>query len=139
PDSIYNRQPTNRMGVVWVLRSELIKAKDPAAKDGAALRAALDGSRPVVCVSRLDTDILSALRLKQEFPMSLTVAGGHEAYQVKDALSAAKVPVLLAPLSTTPGNGPEGSETVLNNAGALHAAGVTLALTGRHLPDPAPL
>jgi imidazolonepropionase-like amidohydrolase len=135
--SIYVRQPTNRMGVVWMLRSELIKAKDPAAKEGAALRAALDGKRPVTCVSRLDSDVLSALRLKQEFPMSLTVAGGHEAYKCKDALAAAKVAVLLAPLSTTPGNGPEGSETVLNNAGALHAAGVPFALTGGHLLDQA--
>jgi len=135
PDSIYNRQPTNRMGVIWMLRNELIHARD--AKDATTLRSALDGKRPVVCVSRLDADILSALRLKQEFPMSLAIAGGHEAYKVKDSLAAAKVPVLLAPLSTTAGNGPESSETVLNNAGALHEAGVTFALTGGHLLDQA--
>ncbi len=133
PDSIYNRQPTNRMGVVWMLRSELARAKQSADKESAHVREALDGKRPVVCVSRLDADLLAALRLRQEYPMRLTIAGGQEAYKLKAELAAAKVPVLLGPLSTTPGNGPEQTETVLNAAGELQAAGVTFALTGGRL------
>src|SRR5262245_52362331 len=57
PDSIYNRQPTNRMGVVWLLRSQLARAKASDAKELAVVREALAGKRPVVCVSRADADI----------------------------------------------------------------------------------
>src|SRR5439155_17889428 len=56
-----------------------------------------------------------------------------EAYKLKSELAAAKVPVLLGPLSTIPGTGPEQTETVLNAAGELHAAGVNFALTGGRL------
>jgi imidazolonepropionase-like amidohydrolase len=138
PDSIYNRQPTNRMGVVWMLRSEFGRARQSAGKDAAALRDALDGKRTVVCVSRIDSDILSALRLRQEYPVQLTLAGAQEAYKVKGELAAAKVPVLLSPLPTTAaGTGPEGSETVWNQPGVLHAASIPFALTGDHLLEQA--
>src|SRR5205814_4720108 len=92
PDSIYNRQPTNRMGVVWMLRSEFAKASveasarrgssetQPRRADASTLAIdvlcdALAEKRPVVCVSRLDADLIAALRLRQEYPMRLTLAG----------------------------------------------------------------
>lgn len=137
PDSIYTRQPTNRMGVVWILRSEFGRARDSGNPATAELRAALDGQRPVVCVSRVDSDIVAALRLKQEFPFNLTIAGGQEAYRLKSELAAAKVPVLLAPVNTASVIGPEGAETVLNPAGLLTEAGVAFALTGGKLLDQA--
>jgi imidazolonepropionase-like amidohydrolase len=137
PDSIYNRQPTNRMGVVWMLRSEFGRAKQSEAKDTAVIRDALAGRRPVVCVSRIDSDILSALRLKQEYPCEMVLAGGQEAYKVKAELAAAKVPVLLGPLPSTAAAGPESSEVVWNQPGVLHAAGVPFALTGGRLLEQA--
>ena len=136
PDSIYNRQPTNRMGVVWILREEFARAK---AEPDSVLGKALASKLPVVCVSRTDVDIGAALRLKREYPMVLTLAGGHEAYKLKAELAAAKVPVLLAPLTSTPGTGPEGTETVLNLAGTLHNADVAVALTGGKLLEQARL
>jgi imidazolonepropionase-like amidohydrolase len=134
PDSIYARQPTNRMGVIWILRSEFGRSKSG---DPGAIREALDAKRPVLCVSRLDCDIQSALRLRQDYPMNLTIAGGQEAYKVKAELAAAKVPVLLGKSSTTMGTGPEQSETIFNNAGVLHEAGVPFALTGGQLLEQA--
>ena len=59
----------------------------------------------------------------------------HEAYRVKAELAAAKVPMLLGPLTTTAPVGMEGTETVLNLAGTLHESGVPIALTGGHLLD----
>lgn len=135
PDTLYTRQPTNRMGVMWILRSEFGRAKVGAHQS--ALREALDGTRPVVCTSRIDSDLLTALRLKQEYPMNLAIAGGHEAYKIKDVLSAGKVPVLLGRLTTSTGAGPEGSEVAFSIAGQLHGAGVTFALTGGQLLDQA--
>ncbi len=138
PDSIYNRQPTNRMGVVWILRQEFGRAKAANGNAKGALAEALAGKRPVICVSRADVDIAAALRLRHEYPMSLTLAGGHEAYKLRSELADAKVPVLLGPLnSTTSGSGPEQTELVLNLAGALHEAGVPIALTGGRLLDQA--
>lgn len=134
PDSIYNRQPTNRMGVNWILRNEFSHAKKGESN---AIRDAVDGRRPVLCVSRLDCDIQSALRLRNDYPMNLTVVGGHEAYKVRAQLAQAKIPVLLSRLATTGGSGPEQSEVVLNNAGMLHDAGVVFALTGGQLLDQA--
>ena len=136
PDSIYNRQPTNRMGVVWILRYEFGQAK-VSANEKSALRVALAGKRPVVCVSRSDSDIVAALRLRQEYPMALSIAGGHEAYKVRAQLVAGKTPVLLAPLTSNAGTGPEQTETILNLAGTLHEAGVPLALTGGKLLEQA--
>jgi imidazolonepropionase-like amidohydrolase len=137
PDSIYNRQPTNRMGVVWILRQEFGRAN--ASSANGVLRDAVAGKRPVVCVSRADADIVAALRLQAEYPMRLTIAGGQEAYKLRAELAAAKVPVLLAPLSSGGGTGPEGTELVLNLAGTLHEAGIPIALTGGKLLDQARL
>jgi imidazolonepropionase-like amidohydrolase len=139
PDSIYARQPTNRMGVIWILRSEFGRAKASVGPDLAPIREALAGKRPVVCVSRIDYDILAALRLRQDYSLPLTVAGGQEAYKLRDALAAAKTPVLLGKQSTTAGNGAEGSETIYNTAGLLHESGVPFALTGGQLLDQARL
>jgi imidazolonepropionase-like amidohydrolase len=139
PDSIYNRQPTNRMGVVWILRQEFGRAKVAPSKSNALLGEALAQKRPVLCVSRTDVDINAALRLRDEYPLSLTIAGGHEAYKLKAELAAAKVPVLLAPLTTSAGAGPEQTETILNLAGTLHAAGIPVALTGGKLLEQARL
>jgi imidazolonepropionase-like amidohydrolase len=137
PDSIYARQPTNRMGVIWILRSEFGRAKAATAAQTEPIREALAAKRPVICVSRVDNDILSALRLKQDYPMALTIAGGQESYKVRDALATAKVPVLLGRQSTTAGIGAELSETIFNTAGLLHEFGVPFALTGGQLLDQA--
>jgi imidazolonepropionase-like amidohydrolase len=139
PDTLYNRQPTNRMGIVWMLRSELSRARSSSAKEHAVLREALSEKRPVICVSRSDSDLAAALRLRQEFPLPMTLAGGQEAHKTRAELAAAKVPILLGPLSTTGGAGTEGTETILNLAGTLHEAGVPFALTGGDLLDQARL
>jgi len=133
PDSIYNRQPTNRMGVVWILRYEFGHAKELPDKSNPLLVEALAHKRPVVCVSRSDSDIEAALRLLKDHPMSMTLAGGHEAYRLRNELAAAKVPVMLGQISSSAGNGPEGTETILNLAGTLNEAGIPIALTGGKL------
>ncbi len=139
PDSIYNRQPTNRMGVVWILRYEFGRAKSSAEGAIPVLKDALDGKRQVVCVSRSDSDLMAALRLRQEYPMPMIIAGGQEAYKIKAELVAAKVPLMLGPISSAAGNGPEGTELILNLAGEMHEAGVQFALTGGKLLDQARL
>ena len=65
--------------------------------------------------------------------MVMTIAGGHEAYKLRTELAAAKVPVILAPLTTSSALvGPESSDVIWNQPGLLHKAGIPFALSGGH-------
>jgi imidazolonepropionase-like amidohydrolase len=138
PDSIYLRQPTNRMGVVWMLRSTFDKAAQKKPSELAVVCEALAGKRRIYAVSRTDFDMESLLRLAKEFKFTPTIIGGQEAYKIRDDLAAAKVPLILGPLSTSSaGSGPESTETIWNLPGALHKSGVTFCLSGNQLLDQA--
>src|SRR5262249_52846699 len=94
--------------------------------------------RRTFAVSRTDNDILSLLRLAKEFKFTPTVVGGHEAYKVSEELAAAKVPVILGPLTTSPSlTGPESTDAVWNQPALLHKAGIPFALSGGHLLEQA--
>ncbi|QDV34540.1 amidohydrolase family protein [Tautonia plasticadhaerens] len=148
PDSIYVRQPTNRMGVVGLLRESFARAArgvdpDPDVtlpSDGdpyEPLREAMAGGRPVLAISRTDYDILTVLRLAGEFGYAPTILGGHEAYKVADVLASARVPVVLGALRVNGPYGPERTELAWNVAGILHEAGVPVALSGGDLLEQA--
>jgi imidazolonepropionase-like amidohydrolase len=138
PDSIYNRQPTNRMGVVWILRATFHKAGERKSPELAVVREALAGQRRIYAVSRNDFDMLSLLRLGREFKFTPTVIGAQEAYKIKDELVAAKVPLILGLVTTdSSGNGLEATEVIWNQPGLLHKAGLTFALSGGHLLEQA--
>jgi imidazolonepropionase-like amidohydrolase len=138
PDSIYTRQPTNRMGVVWLLRNTFDRAARQHAPELAVVGEALAGKRRIYAVSRTDHDLLTLLRVAQEFRFTPTVIGGQEAYKIRPKLAAAKVPVILSPLTTSAAIvGPEESEVVWNQPGLLHKAGIPFALSGGHLLDQA--
>jgi imidazolonepropionase-like amidohydrolase len=138
PDSIYVRQPTNRMGVVWLLRNTFDKAGREKTPELAVVREALAGRRRTFAVSRTDNDLVSLLRLAKEFKFTPTVVGGHEAYKLREELAAAKVPVILGPLTTSPSvTGPESSDAIWNGPALLHKAGVPFALSGGQLLEQA--
>jgi imidazolonepropionase-like amidohydrolase len=138
PDSIYVRQPTNRMGVVWILRTTFDKANRDKSPELAVIREALAGQRRIYAASRTEHDMLALLRVAKEFKFTPTVLGGHEAYKIQAELAVAKVPVILAPLTTSPSVvGPESSEVIWNQPGLLHKAGVPFALSGGRLLEQA--
>jgi len=138
PDSIYARQPTNRMGVVWILRATFDKAGHDKSPDLAVVREALAGQRRLYAVSRTEHDLLALLRVAREFRLAPTLVGGHEAYKIRAELASAKVPVILAPLTTSSSLvGPETSDVIWNQPGLLHKAGVAFALSGSQLLEQA--
>ena len=98
----------------------------PAA-DLAALQPVLAGSLPVVMIAENHTDIEAALRLATDFRLRLIIGGGAEAWMVADKLAAAKVPVILAPLTNIPSYEQLGAR--YGNAARLAAAGVRVAFT----------
>lgn len=132
PDSIYIRQPTNRMGVVWMLRATF-HASQTGKNESAVLKAALSGDLPVFAVSRTQYDIQSLFTLADEFSFLPIVIGGQESWQLTDELAERKIPVVLQP--TTPGSsrGTERTRVSVDMATKLNSAGVPFCLSGGDL------
>lgn len=143
PDSIYVRQPTNRMGVVWIVRSTLhrlqqgqpLTAIDPATES--ILKRCLDGGLSVASVSRTDFDIRSALELGEQFGFEPTIYGGDEVYRMVDEFKASKATLVYTALTVDASSfglrGNEGTELRWNIPGQLHSAGIPFCLGGRDL------
>ncbi len=143
PDSIYVRQPTNRMGVVWIIRQSLHQAKlgieskaiDP--KTTAILKGIVDGSRPVLSVSRTDYDIRAALDLGNDYGFLPTIYGGDEVYRMIDEFKERKAELVFTALTANSAGrslrGQEGTQLRWNVPGKLHAAGITFCLAGDNL------
>ena len=92
-----------------------------------ALLPALDGTMPVLARAHRVDDILTAVRLADEFHLKLILSHGTEAYKVADLLAARKIPVLVGPITTQP----ERIETqgaIYDNAARLRRAGVEIAI-----------
>lgn len=86
------------------------------------------GMKTVFNVDRA-SDILEVLRFAESYELNPVISGGAEAWMVAKQLAIANVPVLLNPLSNLPRNFDTlGSR--LDNAAILHAAGVTIAISG---------
>ncbi len=134
PDSIYVRQPTNRMGVMWLLRNNLNKAKrdngDPSLNH---VREVLASQRMMFMVSRKAHDLSSVMTLMDEFNFSPILVGAHEAHLIADTLAERNLPVVLGASTTGSMRGPEDSKLCWNQAGVLSAAGVDISISGENL------
>ena len=131
PDSIYVRQPTNRMGVVWILRNSLSKVKQ-GKMDSPPIAEALDGKRPFFIVSRVAHDLSTAATLAEEFDFQPILVGGQEAYKITDLITDRNYPVILGGTTTGSMFGPEQTELCWNQAGILDKAGVTFCISGQN-------
>lgn len=102
------KSPGTRSKQIALLRGALIKAQNasnakpkkddtPAKRDlmVEAMRDVLDGKVPLMVTAWKAQDILSALRLKDEFGIELVIDGAADAYLVIDQLREAGVPVIL--------------------------------------------
>lgn len=145
PDSIYVRQPTNRMGVVWIIRSTLhqvmnggkISGADPKSKE--ILSSIVQGKTPVLSVSRADFDIRSALELGELYNFLPTIYGGDEVYRMMDEFKASKAKLVYTALTTSGVSlrGREGTDLRWNVPGKLNGAGVEFCLGGDNLLEQA--
>src|SRR5690606_20901965 len=117
-------------------------ARNKAAYDRAALRdlslsradlealiPVANGSMPLIVSVNRASDIQQVLRLAREEGVKVILDGAAEGWLVADEISAAKVPVLLHPITNLPGNF-EMRAARMQNAAALNAAGVVIALKG---------
>lgn len=135
------KSPGTRAKQMAMLRSLLLKAraqddagkgnkeKDPADAselDMQAMRAVLARQMPLMVTAWKAQDIMSALRLKQEFNIDLILDGAAESYLLLEAIKQADVPVILhPPMARQHGELENASFTT---AAQLHQAGIRFAL-----------
>jgi len=92
-----------------------------------ALSPVLKGEVPSIFRAQRMDDILTALRLAEEFQLRLVVSHAAEAYKVADLLDAKKIPVILGPVTTQPDR-IETLGAIYENAARLEEAGVKIAI-----------
>ena len=108
------KSPGNRSKAIAMLRAELVKAKIyrdngvAASKDDEkdapdrdlrmeALAAVLAGDTPLLITVHRHNDIMSALRIADEFGINIVLDGASESYLLIDEIKAAGVAVILHP------------------------------------------
>lgn len=94
-----------------------------------ALIPVANGSMPLIVTVHRAADIQQVLRLAREEGVKIILDGAEEGWLVAGQIAAANVPVLLNPISNLPGNF-EMRAARMQNAAALDAAGVTIAIKG---------
>lgn len=149
--SMYARRPNSRMGLVWVFRKAFYDASrrgrgleaygsDTAGPEaGAVLRQVLDGKVPLRIQARIQQDILTALRLADEFELSFTLEEATEAYLCLDELKNGSVPVIFGPIYERPGGirlrSGEGRRSMYYTFRALIEAGIETALSAQEFRE----
>ena len=94
-----------------------------------ALIPVVEGRMPLIVSVHRASDILQVLRLAQEERLDIILDGAEEGWLVAPQIAAADVPVLLNPISNLPGD-LETRAARMENAAALNAAGVLIAIKG---------
>lgn len=94
-----------------------------------ALIPVADGSMPLIVTVNRASDIQQVLRLAREEGVKVILDNAAEAWLVADEIAAAKVPVLLNPITNLPSNF-EMRAARMQNAAVLNAAGVVIAIKG---------
>jgi imidazolonepropionase-like amidohydrolase len=123
--------PGTRSKMIAMLRSELLKARAYDAEKGRDLRleafkAVLDGEMRMLITVERAHDILTTLRLAEEFDIDIVLDSASEAYLVADQIKAAGVPVITHP--TMARHGGERANATFEAAAHLRDAGIPFAL-----------
>ncbi len=141
--------PSTRLGTASVIREALTKAQnyerskerashgegDAQAPDRdlklEALGKVLRREIPWRQHSHRADDIMTAVRIAEEFGYNLVIDHGTEAHLVADRLAARSIPVIIGPLMTSRSKA-ELANRSLRNPGRIAKAGVTIAITTDH-------
>ena len=94
-----------------------------------ALIPVANGAMPLIVTVHRAADIQQVLRLAREEGVKVILDGAEEGWLVADQIAAAGVPVLLNPIANLPGSF-EVRAARMQNAAALNAAGVLIAIKG---------
>lgn len=127
------RSPGTRGKQAAMLRAELIKAQENAAKKDAPkdlkseiMARVIKGEVRLLITAHKDQDIMTALRLAKEFNLKIVLDGASEAHLVLNEIKASGFPVIIHPTMARPGGDAESLS--METAGKLKAAGIPVAL-----------
>jgi imidazolonepropionase-like amidohydrolase len=137
PTNFYFRQPTTRMGVVWMLRQALDRVQQGGATESdGPIVAALAGKLSVHVVARCAVDVEAMLRVADEFGITdLVFEECLEAYKITGKLVERGIPVIVGPLYGYPRLNPwyrSLGEESLNGPGLMVKDGVKVAIATCH-------
>jgi len=97
-------------------------------KEAIALKPVVEGKVPLMVAVHRASDILQVISLQKREPrIKLIILGAAEGWRVADQIAAAKIPVIVNPLTNLPDRF-EVLAATLENAGRLSRAGVTVAI-----------
>lgn len=124
--------PGTRSKAIAMLRQELIRAQEYMNGDEDQARDLqkevlvdlLKGNIYALITAHTAHDIMTALRLQQEFGFELLLDGAAEAYMVMDEIKEAEVPVIIHPTMMRLGG--DGENASFETAGKLADAGITV-------------
>jgi imidazolonepropionase-like amidohydrolase len=95
----------------------------------AALAEGLDGGKPVIIQANRKRDIEAAIAFAEEFGLKMILAGGSEAWKVKDTLAQKNIPVILGRTQSLPGEEDDPYNRPFAHPSELRAAGVRIAFS----------
>ncbi|MEH3089957.1 MAG: amidohydrolase [Microbacterium arborescens] len=149
PKRVYGdkkQTPSTRLGVASVLRDAFVDAQNYVAKRDAAaakgepferdlgketLAQVLDGTLLWDQHSHRHDDIVTAIRLAEEFGYRLVVNHGTEGHKIADVLAEKDIPVIFGPMLTSRSK-VELRDRAIGALALIAAAGVTVAITTDH-------
>ncbi len=127
------KPPTTKAKMVALLRAELIRAKEYAARKDKprdlrldALARVLSGELPLLVTVHRSHDILTAIRVGKEFGIKMVFDGAAEAYEVLPQIKASGYPVIVHPTMARAAG--DTSNLSLETASKLREAGIAFAL-----------
>ena len=139
------KAPGTRAKMAAMLRAELIKAREYDGKRARdddtkpdrdlrleALALVLNGEVPLLVTAQRSQDILTALRIREEFQIPMVLDGVAEASEVIDRIRDANVPVIVHPTMMRAAG--ETENLSFETASKLYAAGIPAALQGGYEP-----
>lgn len=139
--SAKDRPPATRMAIAGLLRENLVAAADymRQQKKGVgernlrleALAKVLAGEIPLRAHAHAADDIMTAIRIADEFNLSLVLEHATAGHKVADAIAARNIPAAIGP-SITARVKVELKDRTYRTPSILHSAGVKIALITDH-------
>jgi len=130
--------PSTRMGIAAVIREELFRARQYLGSGGEqpdfrleCYRELFAGKIPLKAHVHRTDDIFTAIRIAKEFGLGLTLDHCTEGHLIAQEIAASGYPAIVGP-SLASRTKEEVALSDFKTAGALHRAGVTVALTTDH-------
>lgn len=127
------RSPGTRAKQVAMLRAELIKAQENAAKAdkpkdqrSAIMLSVITREIPLLVTAEAAQDIMTAIRIAKEFNIKIVLDGVADGHLVANEIKASGFPVIVHATMARPGG--DRTNLSLENASKLRAAGIPVAL-----------